>query len=119
MLDIEVFIDTLKEDSGLSETSFNVFKYLYKLKFSSIKLIPVVINEENRLFIRMIKGYHSIDIHRSTISFIELRDEEDNEGEGFTIDFYTFKDKDEMELSDKLKEMLDHFLRFYMKMEVQ
>ena len=118
MLDIEVLIDTLKDDSGLSETSFNVFRYLYdNLNFSSVKIIPTIINGENRMFIRLIKGSHSIDIHKSIISFIELRDDE--EGEGFTIDFYSFREKDEIELSDKLKEMLDHFLRFYMKMEVQ
>lgn len=121
MLDIDVFIDALKEDSGLSETSYNVFRHLFDLNFDSVRIIPTPSLDglvgSSKLFIRLIKGRHSIDIHKSIVSFIELRDEE--EPEGFVVDFYSYRDKDEVELSDKLKEMLDHFLRFYMKMEVQ
>lgn len=122
MLDIDIFIDALKDDSDLSETSYNVFRYLFNLNFDSVRIIPTPSMSEgltvsSRLFIRLIKGSHSIDIHKSIVSFIELRGEE--EPEGFVIDFYSYRDKDEEELSDKLKEMIDHFLRFYMKMEVQ
>ncbi len=115
-IDIDIFIETLRDDSGLSETSYNVFRYLSEINFSAIKIIPISSFDNNRLFIRLIKGFHAIDIHKSIISFIELR--EDVEAEGFTIDFYSFREKDEEELSDKLKEMLNHFLRFYMKVEV-
>ena len=120
MLDIDVFIDALKEDSGLSETSYNIFRYLFELNFDSIRLITKkTVEGENRLCIRLIKGYHSIDIHKSIVSFTELRGKNKEESEGYNIDFYSFREKDEIEISDKLKEMLDHFLRFYMKMEVQ
>ena len=121
MLDIDVFIDALKEDSELSEVSYKVFRYLFNLNFDSVRIIPVPsltgMVGYSKLFIRLIKGSHSIDIHKSIVSFLELRGED--EFEGFVVDFYSYREKDEIEISDKLKEMLDHFLRFYMKMEVQ
>ena len=115
MMDYNIFIDTLQEESNLSWISYKILDHLYKIHPEFLNYIDVsyennIIERQKEFFIRVDKGgSFFFEIRSKILTGFKRKDN----GLGIFIqDFYSFREPEKID-EKALKLILDHSEKFY------